>query len=130
PLVGDVLGTQLLGLTGDNKLVANVSGLEPGDYSVVVRKADSALGSLLNANGDRLTLAELGEGGVVLGEDNQALLLNTLETALNQAGADAGLGTLLTGLLGDVLQVTTHLGLGDLIEVVSEALNNVGLSSA
>src|SRR5690606_10372077 len=38
PLVGDVLGTGILGLTGDNTLVANITGLAPGEYKVVVRK--------------------------------------------------------------------------------------------
>src|SRR5690606_24088143 len=64
PLLGDVLGLGVLGLTNNNTLVANVAGLGPGDYTIVVRKGDSALGRLLDADGDGVSLEELGQGGV------------------------------------------------------------------
>ena len=83
PLIGDAAGLRVLGATGDNSLVATIPGLAPGDYTIVVRKGESALGTLLDADGNGVSLSELGQGGVVLGADNQALVLNAVETTLN-----------------------------------------------
>ncbi|MCF7672212.1 cadherin-like domain-containing protein, partial [Bacillus subtilis] len=131
PLVGDVLGTGILGLTGDNTLVANITGLAPGEYKVVVRKGESALGTLLDADGNGVSLQELGQGGVVLGQENQALVLAAIENALNGAllpGLNLPLGTVVKNILLPVLDTTTALGAGDLVEVLSNSLNALGLS--
>src|SRR5690606_33303097 len=37
PLVGDVAGLPVLGVTGDDTLVVTAAGLAPGSYTVVVR---------------------------------------------------------------------------------------------
>ncbi|WP_167375551.1 BapA/Bap/LapF family large adhesin [Brucella cytisi] len=133
PLVGDVAGVGLLGLTGDNTLVANITGLEPGDYTVVVRKGESALGSLLDADGDGVSLEELGQGGVVLGAENQALVLDAVETALNGEilpGIGLPLGTVVVNILEPILDTTTAIGAGQLVEVLSTALGNLGLTGS
>ena len=79
PLVGDVIGLELLGLTGNDTLTATVSGLEPGNYTVVVRKSDSALATLV----EDVELADLGDSGIVLGPENQEAVLSAVEDALN-----------------------------------------------
>ena len=121
PLVGNALGLELLGLTGNDTLTAVVSGLTPGDYTIVVRNDESALEALVND----LTLAELGEAGVVLGPDNQAAVLDAVEAALNSS-LGLGLGTLVTGVLEGVLDLTTDLGVDELVNVIS---NNVVINT-
>jgi len=132
PLLGDVAGLGVLGLTSDSTLVANVQGLAPGDYTVVVRKGESALGSLLDTDGDGISLEELGQGGVVLGAENQELVLNAVETALNGVLfvdlLNLGLGTVVRNLLEPLLDTTTALGAGEVVQVLSEALGNLGLT--
>src|SRR5690606_3936184 len=125
PLLGDVLGLGVLGLTNNNTLVANVTGLAPGDYTIVVRKGDSALGRLLDADGDGVSLEELGQGGAVLGAENQELILDAIEDALGPV-----LGGTVRGILELVLDTTTALGAGQLVEVLSTALSNLGLTSS
>jgi len=132
PLLGDVAGLGILGLTSDNTLVANVKGLAPGDYTIVVRKGESALGSLLDTDGEGLSLEELGQGGVVLGAENQELVLDAVESALNGVLfvelLDLGLGTVVRNILEPLLDTTTALGAGEIVQVVSEALGNLGLT--
>jgi len=130
PLIGDAAGIHFLGATGDNTLVADVSGLEPGDYTVVVRKGESALGTLLDTDGDGVSLSELGQGGVVLGAENQDLILDAVEDTLNDDADVLNLGTIVRGILEPVLNVTTEIGAGQLVEIVSDALNALGLSQA
>src|SRR5690606_19973054 len=116
-LLGDVAGLGILGLTGDNTLVANITGLAPGDYTVVVRKGESALGSLLDADGDGVSLEDLGQGGVVLGAENQELVLDAVETALNGEilpGIGLPLGTVVVNILEPILDTTTAIGAGQL----------------
>ncbi len=127
--MGDVAGLEVLGLTSDNTLVATAAGLEPGNYTIVVRKGDSALGTLLDSNGDGISLQELGEGGVVLGPDNQGLVLNAVEDALNDGILNLQLGTIVKNILEPVLDLTTTLGVGELVGILSNALNALGLSA-
>src|SRR5690606_38587867 len=100
-------------------------GLAPGDYTIVVRKGESALGSLLDTDGDGLSLEELGQGGVVLGAENQELVLDAVESALNGVLfvelLDLGLGTVVRNILEPLLDTTTALGAGEIVQVVSEA---------
>ncbi|MCM0752498.1 hypothetical protein DEA98_18860 [Brucella pseudogrignonensis] len=125
PLIGDIAGITILGLTSDNTLTANFTGLAPGNYTVVVRKGESALGTLLDADGNGVSLEELGQGGVVLGEENQALVLDAVEDALGPV-----LGVAVRGVLEVTLGTVDALGAGQLVEVLSTALANLGLTSA
>ncbi|MDX2374111.1 Ig-like domain-containing protein, partial [Psychrobacter sp. PP-21] len=103
PLVGNVIGIELLGLTGNDTLTATVSDLEPDEYTIVVRNSESALGALVNG----LTLAELGEAGVVLGPDNQEVVFTTINNALGPV-----LGGTVNGLLNIALTAAGDEGLG------------------
>src|SRR5690606_15925567 len=73
-LLGDVAGLPLLGVVGNDGLTATIEGLAPGTYSVIVRNDQGTVDQLI----DGLTLADLGENGVVLGQDNQDLILDTV----------------------------------------------------
>ncbi|MGP9558663.1 Ig-like domain-containing protein, partial [Psychrobacter sp. AOP7-A1-24] len=117
PLVGDVVGLELLGLTGNDTLTATVSGLEPGDYTIVVGNDEGVLGTLV----EDITLAELGEAGVVLGAENQTAVLDVVETALNDPilGLDLGLGTLVRVPLEIILDGTEDIGVGDLVGIIT-----------
>ena len=98
-LVGDVLGLNVLGVTGDNTLTATVRGLQPGTYRVVVRNDESTLTDLLDSdNSGGVSLQELGNSGVILGPENQTLVLNTVSNALGPV-----LGPTVTTLLSPVL---------------------------
>ncbi|PYE36492.1 beta strand repeat-containing protein, partial [Psychrobacter fozii] len=116
PLVGDVIGLELLGLTGNDTLTAVVSGLEPGDYTVVVRKSESALATLVQD----VELAELGDSGIILGPDNQEAVLNAVETSLNTDYPILQLGTTVKGILTVALGETNELGVDDLIDVLQQ----------
>ncbi|MBH0065275.1 beta strand repeat-containing protein, partial [Psychrobacter sp. SZ93C1] len=116
PLVGDVIGLELLGLTGNDTLTAVVSGLEPGDYTVVVRKSESALATLVQD----VELAELGDSGIVLGPDNQEAVLNAVEASLNTDYPILQLGTTVKGILTVALGETNELGVDDLIDVLQQ----------
>ncbi|MEZ7502651.1 Ig-like domain-containing protein, partial [Psychrobacter sp. Arc29] len=134
PLIGDVLGFELLGLTGNDTLTATVSGLTPDNYTVVVRNDRSTLETLI----DDITLEELGDAGVVLGPDNQEAVLDAVEAALNDTlglGSDLGLGlglnlgldlslgvgTLVRGILETTLDLTTDIGAGELVGLLQES---------
>ncbi|MGP9677632.1 beta strand repeat-containing protein, partial [Halomonas sp. AOP27-A1-41] len=121
-LVGDIGGLEILGLTGDDELVANISGLAAGSYTVVVRNDQSTLEGLL----DGLTLEELGEAGVVLGPENQAIVLDDVENALN--GQSALLGTTVRGILEPILNTSTTIGAGELVGILTEPLDGLGLT--
>ncbi|WP_201500660.1 beta strand repeat-containing protein, partial [Psychrobacter arcticus] len=116
PLVGNVIGLELLGLTGNDTLTATVSGLEPDKYTIVVRNDRSVLETLVND----LTLSELGDAGVVLGSDNQNTVLSAVETALNFDFPILQLGTTVRGILEVALQETGELGIGELVGVLQE----------
>ncbi|WP_201503390.1 beta strand repeat-containing protein, partial [Psychrobacter aestuarii] len=125
PLVGNALNIELLGLTGTDTLTATVDGLAPDTYTIVVRNDEGALAALVND----LTLTELGEAGVVLGADNQAAVLNAIETALNADSGLLQLGTAVRLLLEPVLDGTTDIGAGELTGLVSDVLLIGGLGS-
>ncbi|WP_104490586.1 cadherin repeat domain-containing protein [Acinetobacter indicus] len=132
PLVGDVAGLGILGVTGDGALVATATGLPPGTYRVVVRKDDSALTTLLDTNGDgSVDLTELGTAGVVLGPDNQTAVLDAVENALNGNGllGVLELGTSVRVILQTVLNVTAEIGAADLVGILGAGLNKLGLSA-
>src|SRR5690606_26516076 len=75
-LVGDVGGLDILGLSGDDTLTATLGGPAPGNYTVVVRNEESALTDLRDTDGGGVSLQELGAAGVVLGPENQDVLLD------------------------------------------------------
>ncbi|MCQ8849646.1 Ig-like domain-containing protein [Alteromonas stellipolaris] len=135
PLIGDAVGINLIGLTGNDKLVAKFSGLPAGDYTVVVRNDESALETLFDQNSDgSITLTELGDGGVVLGEDNQDVVLTAVEDALNGTNASVlnglGLGTIVRNLiLEPALSTADTIGAGDLVSTITTGLNLLGLGT-
>ena len=110
PLIGDALGVDLLGLTGNDTLVATVSGLEPDTYSIVVRNDESALEALVRD----LTLAELGDAGVVIGADNQDAIFAALDTALGNT-----LGGLVEGLLSPVIDIAGFISIEDAVDLIN-----------
>ncbi|WP_201550838.1 beta strand repeat-containing protein [Psychrobacter fjordensis] len=116
PLVGDLIGLDILGVTGNDTLTATVSGLEPDNYTVVVRNDRSALETLVND----LTLAELGDAGVVLGPDNQDAVLSAVETSLNTSSPILLLGSTVRGILESALELTGELSVDELIAVLQE----------
>ena len=122
PLVGDVAGVQLLGLTGNDILQDTVSGLESGDQKIVVRKDEAALSGLVNA----LSLEELGAAGVVLGPENQAAVLAAVEDALNDQFPPIlglpGIGSLAIALVAPILDGTKALGVGELVGLLQGVL--------
>ncbi|UNW10253.1 BapA prefix-like domain-containing protein [Acinetobacter indicus] len=91
-LVGDVAGLGILGITGDNTLTATVSDLPAGTYRVVVSNDAGALTNLLDTDGGGISLQELGDAGVLLGADNQQVVLDAVNNALG-GGAIAALVT-------------------------------------
>ena len=113
PLVGDVIGLELLGLTGNDTLIATVSDLEPGSYTVVVRKSDSALATVV----EDVELADLGDSGIVLGADNQEVVFTAIENALGTT-----LGSTVNFILGTALQTTDELGVGELIGLLQGSI--------
>jgi len=135
PLIGDVAGVNLIGVTGDDTLVVKFSGLPAGDYTVVVRNDESALGTLFDQDSDgSITLTELGDGGVVLGEENQEVVLTAVEDALNGTEASIlnglGLGTVLRNLiLEPALSTADTIGAGDLVSTITTGLNLLGLGA-
>ncbi|EXB87103.1 Ig-like domain-containing protein [Acinetobacter sp. 272263] len=121
-LVGDVLGLNVLGVTGDNTLTATVRGLQPGTYRVVVRNDESTLTDLLDSdNSGGVSLQELGNSGVILGPENQTLVLNTVSNALGPV-----LGPTVTTLLSPVLTTLNGLPVDEIINPLITILNNVG----
>ncbi|PRO67818.1 BapA/Bap/LapF family large adhesin, partial [Alteromonas gracilis] len=135
PLIGDVAGVNLIGVTGDDTLVAKFSGLPAGDYTVVVRNDESALETLFDQNSDgSITLTELGDGGVVLGEENQEVVLTAVEDTLNGTNASIlnglGLGTVVRNLvLEPALSTADTIGAGDLVSTITTGLNLLGLGA-
>ncbi|MEC8748674.1 MAG: Ig-like domain-containing protein, partial [Pseudomonadota bacterium] len=135
PLIGDVAGVNLIGVTGDDTLVVKFSGLPAGDYTVVVRNDESALGTLFDQDSDgSITLTELGDGGVVLGEENQEVVLTAVEDALNGTEASIlnglGLGTVVRNLiLEPALSTADTIGAGDLVSTITTGLNLLGLGA-
>ncbi|WP_114700181.1 Ig-like domain-containing protein [Psychrobacter proteolyticus] len=118
PLVGNVAGLEVLGLTNNNgSLTATLSGLEPGNYKIVVSKDSSTLETLIND----LTVSELGEAGVVLGTDNQDAILDAVETGLGFP-----LGSTVRATLEMALNLTTDLGVGEFLSIAQPILIAAG----
>ncbi|APD85416.1 Ig-like domain repeat protein [Alteromonas sp. Mex14] len=135
PLIGDVAGVNLIGVTGDDTLVAKFSGLPAGEYTVVVRNDESALETLFDQDSDgSIALTELGDGGVVLGEENQEVVLTAVEDTLNGTNASIlnglGLGTVVRNLvLEPALSTADTIGAGDLVSTITTGLNLLGLGA-
>uniref|UniRef100_UPI002638E410 BapA/Bap/LapF family large adhesin n=1 Tax=uncultured Halomonas sp. TaxID=173971 RepID=UPI002638E410 len=119
PLVGDVAGINLLGVTGDDTLTVTATGLPPGDYTVVVRNDQGELADLLTG----LSVQELGEAGVILGPENQELVLDAVDDALG--------GNVLSGTVRGILELTLNtlngLGVDRLVDVLTDTLTVLGL---
>ncbi|MDK1683050.1 SwmB domain-containing protein [Acinetobacter terrestris] len=119
-LIGDVAGIPILGLTNSGALSATVTGLTAGTYYVVVANDESVLAQLIND----VTLAELGTDGVVLGPDNQQIVLDAVSDALGPV-----LGPTVTGLLTPVLGLLDGLGVGQVVEPLVSILNSLNLTN-
>ncbi|HEV2516408.1 MAG TPA: VCBS domain-containing protein, partial [Devosia sp.] len=136
PLVGQVAGLQVLGLTGDNTLVATVTGLPPGTYSVVIHNDSSALTDLLDTDGGGVSVQELGDAGVVVGADNQSVVLTAVSNALGPLGPAAVLlldpvltglnGLPVTGIVGPLTGILNTVGflgsVDDVVDAIATAL--------
>ncbi|MFH3985330.1 Ig-like domain-containing protein [Acinetobacter baumannii] len=104
-LIADALGLGVLGIVDDGKTIAvHLTGVPEGQYRVVVQNDSSAIGDLL----DDLTLAQLGDQGILLGADNQDAVLDAVETALN--GQVLTLGTLVRNVLEPLLNIANAAG--------------------
>ncbi|WP_407503132.1 beta strand repeat-containing protein, partial [Acinetobacter baumannii] len=104
-LIADALGLGGLGIVDDGKTIAvHLTGVPEGQYRVVVQNDSSAIGDLL----DDLTLAQLGDQGILLGADNQDAVLDAVETALN--GQVLNLGTLVRNVLEPLLNIANAAG--------------------
>ncbi|MEZ2775029.1 Ig-like domain-containing protein, partial [Acinetobacter pseudolwoffii] len=117
PVLGDLVGIPLLGLTDDGGLSTTVSALESGDYYVLVVNDESTLSQIV---GD-LTLADLGQDGVILGADNQQLVLDTVTGALGSP-----LDAIVSPLLSPVLSLLNGLGVDQIVQPLVSILNSVG----
>ncbi|RSC21720.1 Ig-like domain-containing protein [Acinetobacter sp. FDAARGOS_515] len=122
-LLGDVAGLPILGLTGDNTLTATIDGLLPGSYSVVVRNDSSTLTNLLDADGGGVSLQDLGDAGVIIGANNQTVILTALSNALGST-----LGPLAVNLLTPVLATLNGLGVDQLVNPIVSVLNTIGFT--
>ena len=116
PLAADLLGIPLLGLTDGGALGTTVTGLEAGDYRVLVVNDEGAISQLVGS----LTLADLAQDGVVLGPDNQQLVLDAVESALGS------LGPLAVGLLTPLLGTVNGLGIDQVVQPIVSILNSIG----
>ncbi|WP_298146576.1 Ig-like domain-containing protein, partial [uncultured Acinetobacter sp.] len=116
PLAADLLGIPLLGLTDGGALGTTVTGLEAGDYRVLVVNDESAISQLVGS----LTLADLAQDGVVLGHDNQQLVLDAVGSALGS------LGPVVVGLLTPLLGAVNGLGIDQILQPIVSILNSVG----
>ncbi|WP_411684057.1 GA-like domain-containing protein [Acinetobacter indicus] len=118
-LVGDVAGLGILGITGDNTLTATVSDLPAGTYRVVVSNDAGALTNLLDTDGGGISLQELGDAGVLLGADNQQVVLDAVNNALG-GGAIAALVTEV--ILPPVLTLVNGLPVDELVGALNDSL--------
>ncbi|RYD70130.1 MAG: hypothetical protein EOP84_27205, partial [Verrucomicrobiaceae bacterium] len=125
-MVGDVAGLPLLGVANDNELVATITNLPPGDYRVVVRNSQSTLSGLLDTDGNGISLQELDGSGLVLGADNEDIILDAVENALNDPllGLDLNIGTVVRGLLDPLLPPLYGLPVSEVVSIISDVLDN------
>jgi uncharacterized repeat protein (TIGR02059 family) len=114
-LLGNVAGLPVLGLLGNDTLAATINGLEPGTYNVVVRSDSSQLNQLVQG----LTIADLGANGMVLGADNQVLIVNAVKSALGGGAIADSIGVLLNGILTPL----NGSGLGVVVGEITTLLN-------
>ncbi|WP_236765718.1 Ig-like domain-containing protein [Acinetobacter junii] len=133
-LVGQVLtpiigGT--LGLSGTNTLTADFLGLPAGTYSVVVHNDQNQLSRLLDSDGSGgVSLQELGDNGILLGAENQTLIVNTVVNALNNPilGIDLNLGSTVEPLLNTVLNLINTTGqetpVSELVGILGDILSD------
>ncbi|TID59154.1 beta strand repeat-containing protein, partial [Acinetobacter junii] len=133
-LVGQVLtpiigGT--LGLSGTNTLTADFLGLPAGTYSVVVHNDQNQLSRLLDSDGSGgVSLQELGDNGILLGAENQTLIVNTVVDALNNPilGIDLNLGSTVEPLLNTVLNLINTTGqetpVSELVGILGDILSD------
>ncbi|RKG35013.1 type I secretion protein, partial [Acinetobacter guerrae] len=138
-LVGDVAGLPILGLTGDNTLTATIDGLLPGRYSVVVRNDESYLTQILNSDqSEGISLTDLANNGILLGPNNEKVVLDAVETSLNGTllipDLNIGLGTFVRGnvlepLLSILNSTSQGLGVTDILNELQQTLLHLGLTS-
>ncbi|WP_168395333.1 BapA/Bap/LapF family large adhesin, partial [Acinetobacter indicus] len=108
PLTGNgviaSLGTQYaLGAVENGSYVVTFNGVPEGDYRVIPYKSESVLAQALN----NIELADLGDG-VLLGEENQQLLLDFVaDTLAKESPSTEKLTDLLKVVLGGVNLLTT-----------------------
>ncbi|MCU4324002.1 BapA/Bap/LapF family large adhesin [Acinetobacter schindleri] len=98
------LGTQYaLGAIDNNSASVTFSGLEPGQYRIATYADQSELKKLISD----IELANLGQGGYLLGKDNQDALIKELKSILGQDSiAGATLVDYLEGILNAVNLLT------------------------
>jgi len=125
-LVGDIAGLPLLGVANDNTLVATITGLPPGDYRVVARNSQSTLSGLLDTDGNGISLQELDGSGLVLGAENEDIILDAVENTLNDPllGLDLGIGTVVRGLLDPLLPPLYGLPISEVVSAIADVLDN------
>ncbi|MGA5988977.1 hypothetical protein ACPB4A_25290, partial [Escherichia coli] len=88
----------------------------------MVRNDESTLTDLRDSdNSGGVSLQELGDSGVILGPENQTLVLNTVSNALGPV-----LGPTVTTLLSPVLTTLNGLPVDEIINPLVTILNNVG----
>ncbi|WP_204379459.1 beta strand repeat-containing protein, partial [Acinetobacter junii] len=133
-LVGQVLtpiigGT--LGLSGTNTLTADFLGLPAGTYRVVVHNDQNQLSRLLDSDGSGgVSLQELGDNGILLGAENQTLIVNTVVNALNNPilGIDLNLGSTVEPLINTVLNLINTTGqetpVSELVGILGDILSD------
>ncbi|WP_321793898.1 VCBS domain-containing protein, partial [Burkholderia pyrrocinia] len=141
-LVGNVANLGVLGIAQDGTLTAEVGNLPAGTYTVQVVSSASSLTALLDPAGaatsgnGAILLQELGADGVVLGPDNEALVLNTVVNALNGSilGIPLNLGStvqpLLQAVFDQVNAAANATPVSDLVSELSGVLSNSTVSSA
>lgn len=106
-------------------LIAGTVALAAGDYSILLRKAWTSLGSRIDADGDGVSLSELGEAGIFLTAENRCRVLDSVETTLGPI-----LGQVVGRILEAPLSMANAVGGERLKTLVTTALDNLGLSGA
>uniref|UniRef100_UPI000D6909FC beta strand repeat-containing protein n=1 Tax=Acinetobacter baumannii TaxID=470 RepID=UPI000D6909FC len=139
-LVGQVLTPIIggaLGVSGTNTMTADFVGLPAGTYTVVVHNDQNQLSRLLDSDGSGgVSLQELADSGVILGPENEQLVIDTVVSALNNPilGLDLGVGDLVGSLLTPILDgivntVGQETPVTALVAVLGDILNGLGLTS-
>ncbi|KWT64832.1 hypothetical protein APV28_4973 [Comamonas testosteroni] len=136
-LVGQVLtpiigGT--LGVSGTNTLTVDFVGLPAGTYSVVVHNDQGQLSTLLDSDGSGgVSLQELGDNGVILGAENETLIVDTVVNALNNSilGINLNLGSTVKPLLTAALDLVNTAGqetpVSALVGILGDVLSGLPL---